>query len=265
MDNLKKILEFSTLFYVLMIFLSFFQVHLYYNYFGISIYYYITLQELLFYFIPYFVIASIKISFLLLLISPLIFIVFLIFKRLLTDNCKSKFKTFFKNESIPHLLSSFTLIILLTILLLFIISLNKWEYGEFYKYVLNEFIHLEGIWNWAFKVLFALWSISFYIFILKLIKMLFARINIKLFNITYIVVILFVFTTLKTIERINNTNKGNIKEKYEFVYEDRVIRTDSVSKMIGTSKDYYFIKNFQSDSIYVYETSKISNLKLISE
>ena len=71
---IKEFLSYGSFFYTLMVFMSFFQQHMFYNYFDIPIYYYTSTYELLFYFLPYFVISNVKV-----ILKPYVIVCLVIF------------------------------------------------------------------------------------------------------------------------------------------------------------------------------------------
>jgi hypothetical protein len=246
-----------------MVFLSFFQVHMFYNYFDISIYAFITTFELLFYFIPYFIINNVKALLSLWGIPALVFFGFYFYDIIYNNRILSH--RFFRSISRPlrysWLIWLFFLSGLIYWCLVIDISLTRGEFCEWHKHVLHYYINGTGkICNIIFQLIFISWCLSAYVLFYPISRKSPSNSNV-LYTLFMVLIFIFFFSSLKTTYRIYKV-KYLTTDDYSFTYEGKEINTNQSFKVVGTTKEYIFVKD-DTNKIHIYPMSKVDNLSLV--
>lgn len=259
-----------TIYYVIIVFLSFFQVYTYHHYFGLEITSYYSLYEYLICFIPFFVIPLIKILNNYWLLIPITFILFdslLNNKKILMslkdfwNNIKAKEK-YHNIKRLYYLLSILFIIFGLYCIISLISGLLKIsDYNYFNSSLMENFIYVNGNYHLLFQVLFILWCLIIYTNFIAIIKLYYKNIfksyNI---NIVFIISFLFIFSSIKTSQWVYFKQFNKTTDYAEFIYFNDTVKTNDNKRMIGGTKDYIFLKEFDSNSIN-FQKVQIFNIK----
>ena len=90
----------------------------------------------------------------------------------------------------------------------------------------------------------------------------FKKRNNKFYTLTLGILLIFLFSSLKTTERIFVRAFDLEPEKYEFKYleDEKIIEGDTF--VIGNTRDYLFIKNKYDNSNTIYELKDIKDLNI---
>jgi len=292
-NKLKEIIEYGSIFYVLMVFFSFFQVHMYFNYFGIAIYYYTTTFELLFYFIPYFIISHITVLLnkWYLWVIPTLIIYIDVWKnngkyiQVITEAWNNPRRVFESEYKCKHYNLWKNIYIILSISVIFGglyicidlvgTALSGAPFCYYEKSIIEDFISKQkfGYKNFIFQVLFIIWcAVSFVTLYFSLRKVFHKKPSLFYYTLFIAIFFLFVFSSLKTTERIYSVNYQDGADRCEFIYSNDTIpirtynyddsNTGDKKVSVGTTKDYLLIKNFTNNATEIYEYSNITHLKI---
>ena len=282
----EKIIKHTILFYVMMVFLSFFQIYTYHHYFDIEINSYYSLYEYLICFIPSFIIPTIRV-----LITPwfvwfslLVILVLYEFDLLFFNRKLGKFAMRLWNEPqaffttgrlkistigykymriIYYIFSTFYITFILSLVLsLLSILLLREKFEGFWFILARDFIDPEGVNKDWFRVLFFLWSILTYVNLLRCVRKLDNHHRLRFsFNLTLIIFILFTFSTVKTSKMVAMKYNRIDKEKIEFYYKGNKIYTNYDKVLIGGTKDYIFLRDFTINVTEIYNLNDVTFLK----
>lgn len=281
MKNKFSIIEkfgYATSIYGLMILLSFIPNYFFYLHFNIYIFFYVTPYELLFYFIPYFLINNIAVF---LYFVPILVLIILLFKINCLKKIKLKFSHIFTKQKYDSfdffLLGIFSLVNILIIIILFEVFklehiknfipdciLNFFSIKDFLHNVASYFIKGGSTFNFIFQIIVGYWGIILY----KLLQRYFLKNKYNMFSfyLTFSIIFMFVFSNLKIFERISTMQKSLKEqkpiEKYEFIYSDKFISTDNNRIVIGTTKDFIFIRNLYKNENEIYNMADVKFLKI---
>jgi hypothetical protein len=296
-DNSSKkeifntILKNTTLIFALIIFLSFFQIYIFFQNFNIGVYNYNSSYELLLYFIPSYIITPINIVLNILNIKifsicddinvnlyVIVFLFFVIDLKFLKKKCINKFLYFwnkiievkFVNGEYKYFNNWFHkgLIVYVVIVSYFIIELlykllSLSKFSDFEYYLINNFVNVNGgNHHTCFKILFFFWGFSVFICLYRYLKSKesFRFMRISLYTLILVILIMFIFSAIKTTYRVASLKNRKTLQIVDFDYEGKHIVTDSNNFYIGQTKDYLFIRNFEERENKVYNLNSIKNL-----
>jgi hypothetical protein len=256
----------------LMVFLGFFQQYIYYQNFDIGLYNYSSPFELLFYFIPEYIISPLKILFKILK-NPFFQILFVIYAIYLFYRKKyelDRISNYLKNnlgkiKNVLYCINYLYIIIIFFLIIRLIYGLLSLEnLSDFDFYISDNFINSNGYSNAWFQILYLLWSVftvvSVYKGVLKIE-------NIKNFGnkvsiiIVSILIVMFIFESLKTTQKIASLKKRIPIQKVRFIYNNDTINTDDNNLYIGSTKDYLFIRNFDTRKNKLYNINDVKFLE----
>jgi hypothetical protein len=290
-DNTKEkliniILKNTTVIFALIIFLSFFQIYIFFQNFNIGVYNYNSSYELLLYFIPSYVIAPFKIFLqisnihicsilginiqIYTIISSLVVLGFVLLKIKTTNEFVISFNilcrnslNYSKENIVINIIVWFMLVCVLFvsyfifIILYKLISLNPFD--EFEYYLINNFINVHGCYHNYFQFAFLVWGI--FVFLLLYLYTIIARseklFRPSLFVLLFVTFIMFIFSTIKISYRVASLKDGKTLQHVSFEYDYKPVATDSNNFYIGQTKDYLFIRNIKERENKVYNLNNI--------
>lgn len=141
--------------------------------------------------------------------------------------------------------------------------LNKERLIGFYEVIIRDFVNIDGCHHNWFPLIFVFWCIVSFLSIIQFKVFFNLKINIYYLMLFCFICVIFIFNSIKTIERIYSMENRNSIEKYEFVYNEKdTIKTSYDLIMIGTSKDYYFLMDYRNKDIKIFEIQNITNIKI---
>jgi hypothetical protein len=255
----------------IMVFLGFFQTFIYYQNFDIGVYNYSSPIELLFYFIPNYIITPIKISFKI-FSNPYfqIFIFLLICLFSIKNSLIEKILKYLKNIwSKPNKFICFLICLYIIFVSYFIIELiygllSLEGLSDFTFYISNSFVNSKGNYNWLFQILYLLWGI---LIIVGVYSYIIRKENIRKFGnkvsiiVISILVVMFIFESLKTTHKVASLKRYISIQKVKFQYDNVEVETNDSEFYIGSTRDYLFIRNLNSNENKLYNVSNIKFLK----
>lgn len=177
-------------------------------------------------------------------------------------------KIYFRNKTT---LQSIIFVICLTLSLSFIFIffdimyyiLNKEKLIGVYEVIIRDFVNIDGCHHKLFPAVFVFWCIISILSIIQVQAICNLKINKYYLILFWFTCVIFIFNSIKTIERIYSMENRNSIEKYEFVYnENDTIKTSYDLIMIGTSKDYYFLMDYRNKDIKIFEIQNVTNIKI---
>lgn len=279
----EKLIKHTILFYVLMVFLSFFQIYSYHHYFDIEINSYYTLYEYLICFIPAFIIPFISVLikwwyvWLIILLLYQFDLLFFnnkfseIFKRLwaepysffTTGRLKISSSCFKCWRALYYVFSSiYIFFISYLIINLLIILLSKEVFEGCYLILTRDFIDPYGVNKWWFRIAFFLWSVFIYINVSRCVKKFPNYYQLRFsFNLVFIILIMFAFSSVKTSKIVAMKFNRLNGEYVEFYYKNKKVKTNYARVLVGGTKDYIFIRDFTINETVFYNMNSISYLK----
>src|SRR5207249_1983500 len=80
-------------------------------------------------------------------------------------------------------------------------------------------------------------------------------------NLFFVVLIMFAFSSLKTAEKVAILKDKIPYENVSFYYDGKLISTNKDTLMIGSTKDYIFLKDFSSNKNQIYNRTDVKLLK----
>jgi hypothetical protein len=255
----------------LMVFLGFFQIFIYYQNFDIGVYNYSSPLELLFYFIPAYIITPIKIVFKILnnLYFQILIVIYVIDLFLKEKSVMKRIFNYLKSLSnktkkIFYYTISFYIIFILYFIIRLIYGLLSLEdLSDFDFYISNNFVNSNGYSNSWFQIMYLLWGVFI---IVGIYRYIIKKENIKKFGnkasifMISILIVLFVFESLKTTQRVASLKRHVPIQQIKFQYDTNEIKTDDSDFYIGSTRDYLFIRNLNSKENKLYN---INNIKLL--
>jgi len=272
----KKLLKYVPLLYVIMIFLSFYQLYHYFDEFEIAIYVYISLYELLFYFIPFFAISYLRVvSKILPYILPFVIILIIItaiigkkwYIEMIArwDSPKKYIKSEVKYLRYKTFFYIFSLLIF-AVLTYLIIYINCIPFNQ-----LEKFIRHGADYNWLFMIMFCIWCILFYVIFLKFISNFFERSKIIFYyNIICFTIFIFTFNEVKLNYNLRVFKEKGPYDSVSFEYLGKVDSTDTLIDntkltnriVIGITQNYLFIRDMKNNVNEIYNLNDVKKLKI---
>ncbi len=278
---IKKILKILPVIYVIVVIWSYIQIYNYFADYNIAINPYVSLYELLFYFIPYFLINYIKtitnldsiyrnlviivlcISILLIIVIPKLKIKFKHLIRYLGNN-KLLLRKFPKHKKrfFSFALVVITIFIYTTIM---IISFNGNDINWIELYVKKQ-----GPLHICFILIFFSWCILFYLIFLKLFCTLYKPKTFLYFNIICFIIFAFTFSLIKSNYHVLKVKKYGPQEIVTFQYlgvhdstDANIDSTKNTNRIyIGILKDYLFIRDLNRKTNEIYNLNDVKYLQI---
>lgn len=288
----KQILKSIPFLISIIVLISYVENYAFYQNFGITISSYSSIYELLFSFIPSFLLTPIK-TILELWIIPLVILIilfvdysfdfkFITYIKELLDNqyefCKSKNKVKCFNFLkllywIIFIFMIFSFIFIFKLLIHFFLvkdimplshCLNLIGISIDYNSISKNWTLPDGNHHGIFLLIFITWMFFLYVISYRFLKKCRKLKKITYgFNLYFIITVLFVFTSIKNLQRIEMLKDKDLRKNeimYEFIYDTTVIKTNSDKVSIAGTRDFIIIRDFHDSVNYLYSTN---NLKLI--
>jgi|WetSurMetagenome_2_1015567.scaffolds.fasta_scaffold17978_4 hypothetical protein len=306
MELLKKIIKNTAFIIAAMSASGFYQLYVYYQNFDIGLYSFSSSYEILLYFIPTFIeapiIGIIKITIVLfsnlcvLCILIILIITFILINKKLSIKYSCNFikdiwsepyqliiikleksKLFYELIKYSYKIISGIYIIFISFFIFVIFSglmkVLKFNDSEsyatnLYYYLIDNYINVNGNYNKYFGILFVLWSIIVFIRVFRYYKFKRKNLDSSILNfvIIYSIVIMFIFSTIKTTQIVADLKspKGRKPpENVKFLYNDTLrVETDSNNIYIGSTKDYIIIRDFDSCKNKLYNLKDIKYFEI---
>lgn len=260
MERINQMSKYIPLISIILIFLSFVNLHFFYSEFGIAIYDFLDTGELLLLFLPN-ILAS-------LLIGTVIFISLLFTQKIkIKENNQEKryrrkpIKYYFgllRFRKLRRFGISKTIAILGRILSA---PFVLWGIMIFLLIMGKESGHIENCPNsFMSDPVLQIYFLTCLFFCYQIAEL---PLSENILNISIIITIFFFFLLMmgqRSSCKAENYRNGNSLRKIEFTYEDSKVASSNNLVYLGGTKQYIFMFNLENEKSYVYEKSNVKNL-----
>mgnify|MGYP000968202085 CR=1 FL=1 len=285
-ELLNLVLGYASFLFASIIFLSYFHIYIYFQSFNIGVYNYNSPYELIFYFIPSYIITPINIILMVLnyciygiplaSIPAALILIDLLF---LDRKCINYLLSLWKKFNHPDLKSgdfiSFRKIyhrasqIYIFVCICLIVRLF-YELLLFTDYTIIRYFTLLP--HLIFQLMFLVWGyfVLEWIYRYFRIKKSKSMVHVSLYMLLFVIFSMMVLSSSKTAKNVYELKNGKALQNIHFEYNGKQIKTDSHYFFIGQSKDYLFLKSYNDslktlDSTMVYNLSEVKNLTYTNE